>query len=241
MKKLLLTSVALLSGAAGSALAADLPAKMPVKALPTVPPPFSWTGCCAGAHGGYGWGKTHDIGADATAKNKGWLAGGQIGCDYQLAPKWVVGVEAMAAWTDVHSTNDPFFSGKTFAGNFSTQTNWIASATARLGFGMERWLIYAKGGAAWSDEDYRNVGNSIGGPFDFRGGKSGPGWTAGAGIEWMFAPNWSAKIEFNHYDFRRRTARLSDRFGDPSFNAQFKSDLQTVIVGVNYRFATGGR
>jgi outer membrane immunogenic protein len=42
---------------AHSALAADLPARMPVKAPPLVAPAvFTWTGCYIGAHGGYAWG-----------------------------------------------------------------------------------------------------------------------------------------------------------------------------------------
>ena len=221
MKKVLLTGVALI-GASTTASAQP-------------PVPFNWTGCYIGAHAGHGWGKTHSFTDAVTADTEGWFAGGQIGCDYQFAPNWVVGVEGIAAWADIHSTNDPFFSGKTFGGRFSTQTDWIASATARLGFGMDRWLIYGKGGAAWSDDEYRRFGDSIGGPFDNRGSKIGSGWTWGGGFEWVFAPNWSAKIEYNYFDFNRRTVFLSGLPGSRSF----ESRVQTVILGVNHRFSTG--
>ena len=30
------------------------------------------------------------------------------------------------------------------------RTDWIASVTGRFGWAWERWLIYAKGGAAWA-------------------------------------------------------------------------------------------
>jgi outer membrane immunogenic protein len=26
------------------------------------------------------------------------------------------------------------------------------------------------------------------------------GWTVGGGLEWMFAPNWSLKVEYLYYD-----------------------------------------
>jgi outer membrane immunogenic protein len=239
MKNLLLTSVAMLSGVAGTAMAADIPVKMPVKAV-TAAAPFSWTGCYAGVQGGYGWGKTRNTEDDVTSKNRGWLAGGQLGCDYQFAPNWVVGIEGMAAWTDIHSVNDPFFSGKLFGGNFSTRMNWIASATARFGFGMDRWLVYVKGGGAWADQDYRRAGSSIGGPFDYRASRTGSGWTAGVGSEVIFAPNWSARLEFNHYDFGRDSERLNNVLSPGVFVIRhLRSTVQTVTVGVNYRFATG--
>ena len=235
MKKLLLTSVAAMAGAAGSAAAADLPARLPVKALPPVQH-FSWTGCYLGAHAGKGWGDTKNLTSDVTADTKGWLAGGQIGCDYQFAPNLVFGVEGMAAWTDIHGKSDPFFSNKNV---FSTQTNWIASATARLGFSADRWLIYLKGGPAWSNDDYRVRGSFLGTPFDDRGRSTKSGWTWGVGFEWAFAPNWSTKLEYNQYDFNRSSVRLDDRLSSFSTTSKFEHEIRTVTLGINYRFATG--
>ncbi len=59
------------------------------------------------------------------------------------------------------------------------------------------------------------------------------GWTVGAGVEYMFAPNWSAKAEYQYYDF-----------GDSRFLApaalvpfgSFNNDIHTLKLGVNYRF-----
>src|SRR5258705_13841990 len=66
-----------------AALAADLPARMPVKAMPAVAPAFSWTGFYVGAHVGYGWG-THDTGVlDGEPKSKGVLGGVQAGYKFQ--------------------------------------------------------------------------------------------------------------------------------------------------------------
>ena len=52
MKKLFLTSIAMVAlSAGGSAVAAD----MPVKARPAPPPVYSWSGCYGGGFVGYGW------------------------------------------------------------------------------------------------------------------------------------------------------------------------------------------
>ncbi|MGP8267867.1 MAG: hypothetical protein ACLQOQ_18090 [Beijerinckiaceae bacterium] len=90
MRRLLLTTAALVTFAA-FAQAADLP---PPPAAPApmykAPPPLTyWTGCYIGAGGGYGmWNQdTSVVGGGATNTNggMGWLGIGQFGCDYQLA------------------------------------------------------------------------------------------------------------------------------------------------------------
>jgi outer membrane immunogenic protein len=220
--RLLLTSVVAIIGATGSAWAAG--------------PQYAWTGCYIGANAGRGWGETSHDNANVTAETKGWLAGGQIGCDHLFAPNAVVGIEAMAAWADIHGASDPFFSGKNV---FSTRIDAIASATARFGFVANHWLIYVKGGAAWADQDFRIVGTFAGTPFDDRGSKTMSGWTWGFGIEWLFAPNWSAKLEYNRYDFGQRTVRMEDVLSPAAFNARFRSAVEAVTVGINYRFVTG--
>ena len=63
------------------------------------------------------------------------------------------------------------------------------------------------------------------------------GWTVGAGLEYMFAQNWSAKAEYQYYDFDRST------FVAPVALApfgSFRNDVHTVKVGINYRFNFGG-
>jgi outer membrane immunogenic protein len=47
-----------------------------------------------------------------------------------------------------------------------------------------------------------SLGNSPYPPVAGASGFSGTraGWTAGAGIEWMFAPRWIVRAEYLHYD-----------------------------------------
>jgi outer membrane immunogenic protein len=83
-------------GGASSASAADFP----VKAIAAAPVPFTWTGCHVGGHIG---GVVSDdrttsaLGASTDFSSVGFIAGGQIGCDYQFAGGWVAGVEGRAA------------------------------------------------------------------------------------------------------------------------------------------------
>jgi len=61
------------------------------------------------------------------------------------------------------------------------------------------------------------------------------GWTVGAGVEWAFAPNSSAFIEWDHYDFAKTNVILASRF-DHQFGLDAKERFETVKIGVNYRF-----
>ena len=59
------------------------------------------------------------------------------------------------------------------------------------------------------------------------------GYTVGAGVEYMFAPNWSAKAEYQYYNFG------DTRFVAPAVLAPFgtfHNDEHTLKFGVNYRF-----
>jgi outer membrane immunogenic protein len=109
MKKILLTSVAcVVVMAVASGDAVDL--GRPVYRVPPPIPPFTWTGCYIGGNIGWGWrrdtvsipnlGETTGVPELAgvslpsvTGNTKGVLGGGQLGCNYQFAPNWVIGIE----------------------------------------------------------------------------------------------------------------------------------------------------
>ena len=81
--------------------AADLPMKAPAMIAPA---PFSWTGCHIGGHLGGVFAEdtgTNELGVSRSHNASGFVGGGQIGCDYQFAPGWVVGVEGRAAWSSL--------------------------------------------------------------------------------------------------------------------------------------------
>src|SRR5947208_7619209 len=117
MRKLLLAGIALAAFVTGPAMAADLPVKAPPMAAAA---PFNWSRCYVGVHGGYGWGRnTNDFGTAIASgptesfeafpaefgpfhhNTRGWLFGGQAGCNYQFAPQWLVGFEGELKWSGI--------------------------------------------------------------------------------------------------------------------------------------------
>jgi outer membrane immunogenic protein len=273
MKKLLLAGIAGVAFlAAGSAHAADLGVG-PYRAAPALGPIpiFTWSGCYLGGHGGGGFGRKNagdPTGADFAALGEGvrvhtsgFLAGGQVGCDWQFAPNWLVGLEGAGAWADIKGNSVDVFTQttggsvaptvNTTTATVSARTDFLADVTARIGWAWDRWLVYAKGGVAWDRDKYGFVGRRtcsgalcFGGPgpfpFNFTGSETRIGWTAGAGIEWAFWGNWSARLEYDFYDFGNHRVTLVDSLGAfPAAPADINQQIHTVKFGINYRFNFG--
>jgi outer membrane immunogenic protein len=265
MKKFLLASSALVL--ASPVFAADLPAALPVKALPPVVAPYSWSGCYIGGHVGAGWDHTTftdpgnvipffgqpllsqtiaNPGQSIDVNGGGGILGGvQAGCDYQFANHWVVGIGGDFAASDIHGiANDPFFTGKNnIPIPLSTRTDRIASLTGRVGYAWDRVMLYGKGGAAWAHDNY-SIQNSACVVFvtcnNLTGSTDRTGWTAGLGVEWAFAANWSALIEYDHFGFGNKGISFTDPNVAQNFIFNVKQDVDVVKVGINYRFAIPG-
>jgi outer membrane immunogenic protein len=231
MKKILL-GVAALAAFAGPAFAADMPArtysKAPVYSAPAVV--YNWTGFYIGGHVGGAFAGDNTFGSSDAR----FLGGVQGGFDYQFAPNWVVGAEAQYSWLTGGSNNGVLFPGGTLV---TSRNDQLGSVTGRLGYTWGPALLYAKGGYAWRDNS--NIGASIAGtPAAFTtDGNHKDGYTVGAGLEYMFAPNWSAKAEYQYYNF----GKTSFTSGPPDIvGVSSRNDEHTVKVGVNYRFGWGG-
>jgi len=229
MRKFLLGGAAFFALAA-PALAADIPARSYTKAPVYTPPQavYNWTGFYIGGHlGGAFAGNDSLEGSGAR-----FLGGVQGGFDYQFATNGVVGVEAQYSWMNSNNTGVAFPGG----GLITSKGDQLGSVTGRVGYTWGPGLLYAKGGYAWRDNP--NIGVSVAGtPVAFTtDGTHKDGWTVGAGLEYMFAPNWSAKAEYQYYNFGNTT------FTSPVAIAgtRFRDDEHTVKVGVNYRFGWGG-
>src|SRR6476646_4370485 len=231
MKKFLLTTVALVAlGATVPALAADLGTRGYTKAPAYVAPIYNWTGFYIGGHVGGAFAGDNSLIGDSGR----FLGGIQGGADYQFAPSWVVGIEAQYSWLG-NSNNGVLFPGGVLVTSNSDQ---LGSVTGRLGYTWGPALLYAKGGYAWKGGN-NNLGVSIAGvPQAFAvSGNSRDGYTLGGGLEYMFAPNWSAKLEYQYYNFGSTsfTTAPADIAG-----RSFRNDEHTAKVGVNYRFGWGG-
>jgi outer membrane immunogenic protein len=235
MKKFLLGTVALVAlGATVPALAADLGARAPyyAKAPAYVAPIYNWTGFYIGGHIGGEFGGSNSFAGTLNNNNSGSFLGGlQGGADYQFAPNWVVGIEAQYSWLS-NNNSIVFPNGGIYANN----QRGLGSVTGRLGYTWGPALLYAKGGYAYSDY---NESLTLGGvPQAFALNSSHhDGYTVGAGLEYMFAQNWSAKVEYQYYNFG------STSFVSPAALVPFgsiRNDEHTVKAGINYRFNWGG-
>jgi outer membrane immunogenic protein len=232
MKKLLLATAAMIVFAA-PALAADLPARPYTKAPAYTAPEavYNWTGFYIGGHVGGAFSGGNSLqGSDGR-----FLGGVQGGFDYQFATNWVIGAEAQYSWLANSNNGGVLFPG---SGTLVTSnTDQLGSVTGRLGYTWGPALLYAKGGYAWRDNP--NVAASVAGtPVAFTTDSSHKdGYTVGAGLEYMFAPQWSAKIEYQYYNFGSTTftSGPADVVG-----SRFRDDEHTVKAGINYRFGWGG-
>jgi outer membrane immunogenic protein len=223
-------------GLAGAASAADLS----LKAVPAAPIPFTWTGCFVGGH--MGGVVSQDSRGTNNFGSTGFVGGGQIGCDYQFAPAWVVGVEGRAAWTSLRnsqpSTVRNLVTGVVIPSQFTLGNDFLASATARLGYSFApRWLVFARGGGAWTREKIDDAFTPAGIAVDPAETRIRTGWTAGTGVEWAFDPHWSATVEYDYYNFGSSGALLTSATNNVTVNlTSVKDTIHAVTAGLNYRF-----
>ena len=233
MKKLLLGAAAFIAFAA-PAVAADMPARTYSRAPAYTAPAlvYNWTGFYIGGHLGGAFAGDNSL----QSSDARFMGGVQGGFDYQFAPNWVLGAEAQYSWLGGGNNNGVLFPGGTLV--TGSKNNQLGSVTLRAGYTWGPALLYAKGGYAWRDGN--NLGVTVAGvPQGFTtNGNRKDGYTVGGGLEYMFAPNWSAKAEYQYYDFGKTTftAGPADIAG-----RSFRNDEHTVKVGVNYRFGWGGQ
>jgi outer membrane immunogenic protein len=238
----------------GAASAAD----MAVKARPAPPPVvvYNWTGCYIGGNVGGGWARTQQtqvakVGGPDIIPNNDFgsstgsdvIGGGQIGCDYQFAGNWVVGVQGMFDFGNIGSTHVQPTAFPNFpVGSFISvnTTKDIFTATARVGYLFTPQVLgYVKGGGAWARVDHIFNG-TIPTPFlsESATGVNRQGWTVGGGLEWMFAPGWSVFGEFNYMDFGRKDISFvagPNTVGAPDV-VSTRLTTETALFGVNYKF-----
>ena len=240
---ILIAAVVIDLPASQSARAADIvPRGYPAPALAPAPalvyaPPISWTGCYVGGNIGGAWSNV-DLsgvsGASFSATNSGFAGGGQIGCDYNWnGTLWVVGIRNMLDATSL--SNRTNISAVPFTGAVDSGTHWFDTLTARGGYLVQsNVLLYAQGGAAWTNTNITFLtgsGAQVGEASNDR-----TGWTVGAGVEWMFAPQWSLFAEYNFMGFGTQSASFTGCGGTCVVNANANANVQNVLAGVNYKF-----
>lgn len=218
MKQLLLAGVAI--SVATAASAADIPARPYAKAPPpAVVAAYNWSGFYVGAMGGGGW---------ATDAGSGAFGGGTVGYNWQFpGSQFVFGIEVDAAGANIKDSVTEDLLG--IPVTTETKINSFGSVTGRAGFAMDAALIYAKGGFAWANNKATLSAPAAG--VSFSDSHTHTGYTIGGGLEYMFAPNWSAKGEYMFTSVGSETYNFG---GLPVDSGTI--DFHTIKVGVNYHF-----
>ncbi len=207
---------------------------------------------------------------DLPAKTDGFIGGGQIGYNYQFNNSFVAGIEAdIQGVAGSHSSSsfgstlgNPNFPLEPIvqSASVSKRLDYLGTVRGRLGFLITpTLLIYGTGGLAYggvnpSTSIAQTVTNDPGLPFSYSSAgnlsNSRVGWTAGGGGEWLFAPNWSLKVEYLYYDLGRVTYSLSPLVNNggplsaapgsvfssafPQSSTRFRGNI--VRAGLNYHF-----
>ena len=242
-------SLALLAAAAVGlatnelASAADLgPVRRPPPQAPAVyappPPPFSWTGFYIGGNLGVAW--THGNVIDSfgnsfsNSQQAVFTGGGQVGANYQW--NWlVVGVEADFDWLANNHNSSNTLSVGSNAFQLSFNDRWMTTVAGRVGYAYQNWLIYGKGGGGWVGVNNPTLTNlNGGGSISISNSNSNSGWLGGVGVEWAFAPNWTARLEYDRLFLNNSNFTAPVAGGDNI--SIFSRDVQTVTVGINYLF-----
>jgi outer membrane immunogenic protein len=232
-------AVALLGSVAAPAMAADLPSRKEAPVYIAPAPVYSWTGFYVGAEFGGQWGQnagsvvTNNFNATlastGTYNTSGVIGGGLVGYNYQIN-QFVLGVEGDLTG----SSNQGRFTSPNGFISQNTQYGFGAGLRGRLGFAMDRTLIYATGGWAYEtiDQSYGNpLVNNI---LQQKISTDRSGYTVGGGVEYAFSPNWSGRLEYRYTDYGKYVSNFSN-FVNVSVQ-QHPTD-NTVQAALIYHFA----
>jgi outer membrane immunogenic protein len=252
MRKALLAATGLVALGVAPAFAADLPARTYTKAPPILAPIYDWSGFYIGINGGGA--SSHECytitsvagvavppASEGCHNATGGVVGGQIGYRWQSA-NWVFGVEAQGDWADLKGSNSSLVAIIPYINQ--TKIDAIGLFTGQVGYAWNNVLLYAKGGAAVTDNSYSSffpVGNifaAAGVPFN-QAGDTRWGGTVGTGIEVGFAPNWSVAVEYDHLFMGNPNVTFPTSSIAVTRSDNIGQGVDMGMVRLNYRFGFG--
>ena len=217
--------------------AADL--SFPRPATQTAPLPsgtMNWTGFYVGVNGGYGWGDAVTASLTDPAKSKavalssgrpgGFVGGGQAGYNWQSG-HWLFGFEADIQYADLGGAID--WGSYRFLGLKNGDGQYFGTVRARLGYAMDRTLIYFTGGFAYGGL----IDNSLTG-----NATSNQGYTLGGGFEYAFTENWTGRFEglYVNLESKAKQLTLTNSAGTFTVNTLPTDGAGLIRMGVNYKF-----
>jgi outer membrane immunogenic protein len=194
----------------------------------------NWSGLYAGVQGG--WSQIDDkqalsspifaLSVDHSAN--GGVFGGHVGYNIQSG-KIVYGAEVDF---EGNSIDKSFVIGSPFVDTTGAmKLDWQASVRGRLGYAMDRALVYATGGVAFGH--FVDKYDTAGPLFHQSVGSDRTGWTVGGGVEYAITPKWSASVEYRYTDWGTNTNNLNVFLSPPGISKDEVTE-NTVRLGVSY-------
>jgi len=213
------------------------PRAFPVKVL--AQPSFDWAGWYFGGHLGYGRGagsatvRDGDAAAVLDTSFGGKVGGVQLGYNYVLPSGVLFGFETDVTFANFYPSDARVWSTLTPRNEIGEFFDYAATLRARFGYAFEPWMLYGTGGFAWSSSHF------IRSPLDTDQEWSKPGvrtgWAAGTGVEYAFAPNWSARLEYLYERFGGASTTFPD-----GVHADSTLQFFELRAGLNRKFAWPG-
>lgn len=237
---------AALVGSVSGAAAADLGA-MPVRPGPA---PFSWDGFYIGINAGYGFARATStqslagnrflVGTSTSAGDlNGAVAGGQVGFNWQIDPRLVLGVEFDGQWSS-QSSKTVSGCGSGCTTTDTAKIKWLATGRGRIGVVLDGGVLaYGTAGAAWLGASEGLSASSGGISADLLTiSASKVGFAAGGGFEVPVGPNWSVKAEYLYVSIEslKGSAAVPAFLGGGTITETARIHENIFRVGANYRF-----
>jgi outer membrane immunogenic protein len=206
MKKLLFGTIVLLAFTAVNA-AADQPMH-PGYYAPAYIPVFDWRGLYLGVHAGYGWVRDSDVetisdtheqsafSPDGHAYPEGALIGGYVGYNWQMS-RLVLGVEADGEYMNAKDSTT-FSNTGSPPDYYETTIGSQGAVRGRIGYALDRMLLYAAGGPAFAHVKERDVRGATGESSSNSGTQGG--WTIGTGLDFALTDFLIGRVEYRYVD-----------------------------------------
>jgi outer membrane immunogenic protein len=243
MRKMLLAGASFVAAGIGPALAADLPAKVYTKTPAVVAPVYNWGGFYIGLNAGGG--SSHECytitsvaGAPVSPNSEGChnatggMVGGQVGYRWQMT-NWVFGVEAQGDWANLKGSNSSLTAIIPYMNQ--TKIDALGLFTGQVGYAFNNVLLYAKGGAAVTDNKYSSFFTASGLVWN-QASQDRWGGVVGAGLEVGFAPNWSVAVEYDHLFMGNNSVTFAPTAIAVGRTDNIRENVDMGTVRVNYTF-----
>lgn len=203
---------------------------------------YNWSGAYIGVHGGLATGNTTadaDLLGFITVSTdydmSGGFYGGHVGYNHQIGNA-VFGIEGALSGGDISGSQSCVI-----LFNCARNVDMLASVSGRIGYAMDRSMVYGSLGVAWADVETNVTDNIVGGGLiNLRGGETHVGLRVGFGFEHAIAPNIVARVEYAHYQFGDETHNLGLEIGGTpvplSIPSNVSLDMDTLNVGISIKF-----